>query len=130
VVEFRHGGGGGGGGLNVTRGARERAREQACYFREVQDCGLALDGQRRHVMGPRRHFGGGEGSEPDARLLPRFPDFRDPFAPIALPYAVVHRVLAAFSGPLGPGLNLRARIRGRRRRRRGCFRRGCCLCHC
>lgn len=105
-VEFRHGGGRGCGGLNVAWGAREGAGEQVRDFREVEDCGLALDGERRHVMGPRRHFGGGKGSEPDAGLLARFADFRDPFAPIALPHAVVHRVPAAVSGPLGPGMSL------------------------
>ena len=57
-------------------------------------------------MRPRRHFRGGECAEPDAGLLAGLTNFGDPFAPVALPHAVVHRVLAAVPGPLRPALFL------------------------
>lgn len=56
----------GGGDLDVFWGGAGGPGEVRGEFGEIEEGGAALDGQRRHVVGPGGHFRGGEGSEPDS----------------------------------------------------------------
>jgi len=115
------GGGERGGGLDVLGRGGGRARELARELREVEVRGAALDRQRGHVVGARRHLGGGEGAEPDARLLAGLPDLRHPLAPGPHAHAAVRRVVPVLGAP--PLLAVAARggggVGGRRGRGRG-----------
>jgi hypothetical protein len=103
-------------GLHVLGRRGGRAREQVREAREVEvRVARALDGERGHVVRARRHLRGGEGAQPDARLLAGLPDLRHPLAPAPHAHAAVRRVPAAvLARPL-----LRVRGHGGRRGRGG-----------
>lgn len=99
-------GGLGGGSLDVTWGARDGSGQEMGNFREIENGGAALDGQGGDVVGPGRHFGGGESTEPDPGLLSGLPDFGDPFPPCPHSHSSVHNILTSllvFSSVVGPG---------------------------
>jgi hypothetical protein len=93
------GGGERGGGLDVLGRGGGRAGQIVRELREVEVRGAALDRQRGYVVGARRHLGGGEGAEPDARLLARLPDLRHPLAPGPHAHAAVRRVVPVLAAP-------------------------------
>lgn len=91
----------GGGGADVLRGGGGGAGELGGEVGEVEEGGLAFDGEGGDVVGARGHLGGGEGAEPDARFLLRLANFGNPFAPIAHPDAAVRRAIALPAPLLG-----------------------------
>lgn len=110
-----HGGGLCGGGLDVAWGGGGGAGEGGGELREVEDGGVAFDGECCHVMRTRRHFGGGEGAEPDPALFLRLANLGNPFSPRPHSDPTVHRVAAVrrhrFAAPL---LGAGAAVGGRR----------------
>jgi hypothetical protein len=68
--------------------------------REVEVRGAALDGERGDVVRARRHLGGVEGAQPDARLLAGLTDLGHPLAPRTHAHAAVRRVLQLPARPL------------------------------
>jgi hypothetical protein len=105
-----------GGAADVVRGGERGGvdLEQARRVGEVEARGAAPQGQRGHVVRARGGLGGGEGAEPDARLLVGLADLAHP-APRgpAPPHAAVHGVPRL--PELGPP---RRPLGGRRQHRR------------
>lgn len=92
-VENRHRSGFGGSSLNISGWFGRGSGEGSGEVREVEDGGVAFNGEGGDVVSTRGHFGGGEGAEPDPIFLPGFADFGDPFAPGSHSDSSVNRVL-------------------------------------
>lgn len=67
---------------------------------EVENGGLAFDGESGDVVGSSRHFRGGEGAEPDARFLAGLANLGDPLAPASHSDAMVVWVVVLCSESL------------------------------
>ncbi|CAL9133752.1 unnamed protein product [Musa acuminata var. zebrina] len=80
---------------------------------EVEAGGAAPEGHGGHVVGTGGHLGGGEGAQPDPRLLVGLPHLAHPLVPVAAPHALVHRMprLPELGAPRPP-------LRRRRQHRR------------
>lgn len=75
--------------LNISRRRRRRPRQVFELVGEVQLRFPTFQAVRSDVVCLGCHLRHRERTQPNARLLARFPDFRDPFAPPPLPHSPV-----------------------------------------